>query len=122
MASNLSDPVLSPVTDDRPWVQVARCAYSGLDPDEWFSVSIEPVTARHEGPRRSPSASPAWSAPTASGCAVCRPPASAGATAQNQHQTAGDPLWRRNRGAHRHLHPTAYGALPWRVNPTGRRS
>ena len=47
MASNLP----APVTDQRLWAQVvryARCADSGLDPDEWFPASIEPATARHE--------------------------------------------------------------------------
>ena len=51
MASNLPAPVPVPVTEHRLWAQVvryARCADSGLDPDEWFPVSIEPATARHE--------------------------------------------------------------------------
>ena len=51
MASNLSAPVPGPVTDYRLWARVtrhARCAGSGLDPDEWFPVSAEPATARHE--------------------------------------------------------------------------
>jgi Transcription factor WhiB len=51
MASNLPAPVPGPVTDDRLWARVARyarCADSGLDPDEWFPASIEPTTARHE--------------------------------------------------------------------------
>jgi hypothetical protein len=48
MASNLS---VRPVTGDALWARVirqARCANSGLDPDEWFPVSIEPAQARHE--------------------------------------------------------------------------
>jgi len=48
MASNPA----APVTDYGLWARVtthARCADSGLDPDEWFPVSPEPVTARHEG-------------------------------------------------------------------------
>jgi hypothetical protein len=51
MASNLTAPVPGPVTDYRLWARVtrhARCADSGLDPDEWFPVSTEPATARHE--------------------------------------------------------------------------
>jgi len=51
MASNLPAPPPGPVTDYGLWVRVtrhARCADSGLDPDEWFPVSIEPATARHE--------------------------------------------------------------------------
>ena len=47
MASNRP----APATDYRLWARVTRyagCAGSGLDPDEWFPVSIEPVTARHE--------------------------------------------------------------------------
>jgi len=51
MASNLPVPVPGPVTDYGLWAQVvryARCADSGLDPDGWFPVSIEPTTARHE--------------------------------------------------------------------------
>ena len=51
MASNLSAPVPGPVTDYRLWARVtrhARCVGSGLDPDEWFPVSAEPATARHE--------------------------------------------------------------------------
>ena len=51
MASNLPAPVPGPVTDYRLWARVtryARCAGSGLDPDEWFPLSIEPATARHE--------------------------------------------------------------------------
>ena len=48
MASNLPD---HPVTGDTSWARVvsqARCADSGLDPDEWFPVGIDPVTARRE--------------------------------------------------------------------------
>jgi Transcription factor WhiB len=40
-----------PVTGDASWARVvrqARCADSGLDPDEWFPASIEPARARHE--------------------------------------------------------------------------
>jgi len=51
MASNLAAPVPGAVTDQRLWAQVvryARCADSGLDPDDWFPVSIEPATARQE--------------------------------------------------------------------------
>ena len=51
MASNLPAPVPAAVTDHRWWAQVvryARCADSGLDPDEWFPASIEPAAARHE--------------------------------------------------------------------------
>jgi len=39
------------LTDDALWAWVARyarCAGSGLCPDEWFPVSIEPAKARHE--------------------------------------------------------------------------
>jgi hypothetical protein len=39
------------LTDDALWAQVAeqaRCADSGLDPDQWYPVSIEPARARHE--------------------------------------------------------------------------
>src|SRR5260370_34317697 len=39
------------LTGDAWWARVARqarCADSGLDPDEWFPVSIEPARARHE--------------------------------------------------------------------------
>jgi len=39
------------LTDDALWAWVARyarCADSGLCPDEWFPVSIEPAKARHE--------------------------------------------------------------------------
>ena len=51
MATNLPAPVPGPVTDYGLWARVtryARCAGSGLDPDEWFPLSIEPTTARHE--------------------------------------------------------------------------
>ena len=51
MASNLPAPVPGAVTHHRLRAQVARyarCADSGLDPDEWFPASIEPATARHE--------------------------------------------------------------------------
>ncbi len=39
------------LTDDVSWARVvrqARCADSGLDPDQWYPVSIEPARARHE--------------------------------------------------------------------------
>jgi len=39
------------LTDDALWARVAgqaRCADSGLDPDQWYPVSIEPARARHE--------------------------------------------------------------------------
>ena len=39
------------LTDDDLWARVARqarCAGSGLDPDQWYPVSIEPARARHE--------------------------------------------------------------------------
>ena len=39
------------LTDDALWAWVARqarCADSGLDPDQWYPVSIEPARARHE--------------------------------------------------------------------------
>jgi hypothetical protein len=39
------------LTDDALWARVAgqaRCADSGLDPDQWYPVSIEPAQARHE--------------------------------------------------------------------------
>jgi Transcription factor WhiB len=48
MATNLP---VHPVTGDASWARVvrqARCADSGLDPDEWFPVGIDPVTARQE--------------------------------------------------------------------------
>ena len=48
MASSLPVP---PVTDHALWARVARyarCADSGLGPDEWFPVSVEPVRARQE--------------------------------------------------------------------------
>jgi hypothetical protein len=51
MASNLTAPVPGPVTDYGLWARVtrqARCADSGLDPDEWFPVSAEPAIARRE--------------------------------------------------------------------------
>ena len=44
MASSLA-------TDDALWARVARqarCADSGLDPDQWYPVSIEPAQARRE--------------------------------------------------------------------------
>jgi Transcription factor WhiB len=40
-----------PLAGDALWARVpryARCADSGLDPDEWFPVSIEAAQARHE--------------------------------------------------------------------------
>jgi Transcription factor WhiB len=48
MAGNLP---VHPVTGDASWarvVRLARCADSGLDPDEWFPVGINPATARQE--------------------------------------------------------------------------
>ena len=48
MASSLP---VQRLTDDALWAQVARqaqCADSGLDPDQWYPVSIEPARARHE--------------------------------------------------------------------------
>jgi hypothetical protein len=51
MPSNLPVPGPGPLTDYRLRARVvryARCAGSGLDPDEWFPASIEPATARHE--------------------------------------------------------------------------
>jgi Transcription factor WhiB len=48
MASSLPGQRL---TDDVLWARVAgqaRCADSGLDPDQWYPVSIEPAQARHE--------------------------------------------------------------------------
>jgi WhiB family transcriptional regulator, redox-sensing transcriptional regulator len=40
-----------PLTGDALRARVtrqARCADSGLDPDQWYPVSIEPAQARHE--------------------------------------------------------------------------
>jgi len=51
MATSLPAPVPGQVTDHRLWAQVvryARCAESGLDPDEWFPASIQPARARRE--------------------------------------------------------------------------
>lgn len=48
MASSLP---VQRLTDDTLWARVARqarCADSGLDPDQWYPVSIEPARARHE--------------------------------------------------------------------------
>ena len=48
MASSLPGQRL---TDDALWARVARqarCADSGLDPDQWYPVSIKPAQARHE--------------------------------------------------------------------------
>ena len=48
MASSLP---VQRLTDDALWARVAtqaRCADSGLDPDQWYPVSIEPARARHE--------------------------------------------------------------------------
>ena len=42
---------VTPLSDDVLWARVARyarCAGSGLGPDEWFPVSIEPARARQE--------------------------------------------------------------------------
>jgi Transcription factor WhiB len=39
------------LTDDAVWARVAshaRCADSGLDPDQWYPVSTEPARARYE--------------------------------------------------------------------------
>jgi hypothetical protein len=39
------------LTDDALWTRVARqarCADSGLDPDQWYPVSTEPAQGRHE--------------------------------------------------------------------------
>ncbi len=39
------------LTDDALWARVARqarCADSGIDPDQWYPVSVEPARARHE--------------------------------------------------------------------------
>jgi WhiB family redox-sensing transcriptional regulator len=39
------------LTDDALWARVARqarCAGSGLDPDQWYPVSTESAQARHE--------------------------------------------------------------------------
>jgi hypothetical protein len=48
MASSLP---VQRLTDDALWARVARqarCADSGLDPDQWYPVSIEPAQARHQ--------------------------------------------------------------------------
>jgi hypothetical protein len=48
MASSLP---LQRLTDDALWPRVARqarCADSGLDPDQWYPVSTSPAPARHE--------------------------------------------------------------------------
>src|SRR5262249_60559724 len=48
MASSLP---ARPVTGYSLWARVvrhARCADSGLDPEEWFPASIEPAQARYE--------------------------------------------------------------------------
>ena len=48
MASSLP---VQRLTGDALWARVARqarCADSGLDPDQWYSVSAEPAQARHE--------------------------------------------------------------------------
>jgi WhiB family redox-sensing transcriptional regulator len=48
MASSLP---VQQLTDDALWARVARqarCADSGLDPDQWFPVSAERARARHE--------------------------------------------------------------------------
>ena len=42
---------LQRLSDDDLWSRVAgraRCADSGLDPDQWYPVSTEPARARHE--------------------------------------------------------------------------
>jgi hypothetical protein len=48
MASSLP---VQRLTDDVLWGRVARqarCADSGLDPDQWYPISTEPARARHE--------------------------------------------------------------------------
>ena len=48
MASSLP---VQRLTDDALWGRVAgqaRCADSGLDPDQWYPVSTEPARARYE--------------------------------------------------------------------------
>ena len=48
MASSLP---VQRLTDDALWARVARqarCADSGLDPDQWYPDSIEPARARRE--------------------------------------------------------------------------
>ena len=48
MASSLP---VQRLTGDAWWARVARqarCADSGLDPDQWYPVSTEPAQARHE--------------------------------------------------------------------------
>jgi hypothetical protein len=48
MASSLP---VQPLTGDALWARVARqarCADSGLDPDQWYPVSPNPARARHE--------------------------------------------------------------------------
>jgi hypothetical protein len=48
MASSLP---VQRLTGDALWARVARqarCADSGLDPDQWYPVSTEPAQARHE--------------------------------------------------------------------------
>jgi hypothetical protein len=48
MASSLP---VQRLTGGALWARVARqarCADSGLDPDQWFPVNIEPARARHE--------------------------------------------------------------------------
>src|SRR5436190_2212660 len=44
-------PVVIPLTDRALWVRIirhARCTDSGLDPDQWFPVSVEIGKARQE--------------------------------------------------------------------------
>jgi len=51
VGSNLPAPVPAAVTHHRLWARVvryARCADTGLDPDEWFPASVEPARARRE--------------------------------------------------------------------------
>jgi hypothetical protein len=46
-----SSPLARWLTDDALWALVAgraRCADSGLDPDQWYPVSVETAQARHE--------------------------------------------------------------------------
>jgi WhiB family transcriptional regulator, redox-sensing transcriptional regulator len=48
MASSLSVQRLTDAALQARVVRQARCADSGLDPDQWYPVSIEPARARHE--------------------------------------------------------------------------
>jgi len=47
----VAPPMLRRISDQALWARVlrhARCADSGLNPDQWFPVSEEPVAARQE--------------------------------------------------------------------------